>query len=81
MAHLFTFVQLVVRWRVAGCPTFAQATLSTGDVQAKEHEAKLRHIMETVPIKIDNVMGSSAGAGSGEFHTYRKVRLKHVLLG
>lgn len=45
-------------------------------LQAQEHEAKLRHIMDTVPIKISNISGSSAGAGSGEFHIYRKVCIK-----
>ena len=43
--------------------------------QAEEHDAKLRHIMDTVPIKIKHLQGSSAGAGSGEFHIYRKVCL------
>eukprot|EP00892_Ulva_mutabilis_P007533 jgi/Ulvmu1/5151/UM021_0168.1 len=42
--------------------------------QAKDHEAKLKHIMESIPIKIRHLQGSSAGAGSGEFHIYRNAR-------
>lgn len=48
-------------------------------VQAEEHDAKLRHIMDTVPINIKHLQGSSAGAGSGEFHIYRKVCSQQVV--
>lgn len=41
---------------------------------AEEHEQKLKHIMEKVPINIRHLQGSSAGAGSGEFHIYRNAR-------
>ena len=44
-------------------------------MQAEEHDKKLRHVVEDIPIKIRHLSGSSAGAGSGEFHIYRKVRL------
>jgi hypothetical protein len=44
------------------------------DSQAEEHEKKLRHIVEDIPIKIKNQSGSSAGAGSSEFYIYRNVR-------
>lgn len=41
--------------------------------QAEELEVKLKFISEKVPNRICQVMGSNAGAGSGEFHMYRMV--------
>ncbi len=42
-------------------------------LQAEELEVKLKFISEKVPNRIVQVMGSNAGAGSGEFHMYRMV--------
>lgn len=37
-------------------------------------DEKLRYIVEQVPDRMYHTMGSNAGAGSGEFHTYRHSR-------
>lgn len=37
---------------------------------------KQKNYMAAIPTFVRNVMGSSAGAGSGEFHVYRHLRRK-----
>jgi Protein of unknown function (DUF1168) len=36
--------------------------------EEEDIEIKLRRIMESVPVRVSNTSGSSAGSGSGDFH-------------
>lgn len=36
--------------------------------EEEDLEVKLRRIMESVPVRVNNTSGSSAGSGSGDFH-------------
>ena len=51
-------------------------TVSRAPAQAEELEKKLTHIQESIPVRVVQIMGSNAGAGSGEFHMYRQVTLR-----
>ncbi|BDA46114.1 probable PRKR-interacting protein 1 [Coccomyxa sp. Obi] len=64
---------------VGGAQELTQEEYEKRQKDAAELEEKLKFITEKVPTRICQVMGSNAGAGSGEFHMYRMARRREMM--
>ncbi len=61
---------LIVTEKDAKVISYEEATGGKGEGEKKDGKVKLQKVM--------NVMGSNAGAGSGEFHEFRNGRRKEM---